>query len=234
MKTTRTITCLLVPIFLGLTIGGAIANNTAAWICGLILLILDIIVGISIQYLIERNSHDITKNYFETENDETHFELENFEDESDISYNNDINELFKYMKKIENIMNSSNAMEYFTPKEIVYGNVNLADAQSALTPKEYYFVSRVFEKYSMMNKKLLFSHDDFVIFLNKMIAEFDLVAPYYKYSGNTDSILDRQFDFIKSDFRKKARVLLEQNKIFSLDWQKLHNDFYVSFYATRQ
>lgn len=54
MKTAKTITHILAPLFVGLIIGGAIAKNTAAWVSGLVLLIVDIIVGIILQYFNDR------------------------------------------------------------------------------------------------------------------------------------------------------------------------------------
>ena len=50
MQKAKLITHILFPVFIGLIIGGIIASNNAAWICGIIFLILDIIVGISLQY----------------------------------------------------------------------------------------------------------------------------------------------------------------------------------------
>lgn len=47
-------------LFLGLIIGGAIKGNTAAWVSGLILLLVDIGVGISIHYLIDKQQRKTT------------------------------------------------------------------------------------------------------------------------------------------------------------------------------
>lgn len=54
MKIAKTITHILFPVFIGLIIGGAIFKNTAAWVSGLVLLIIDIIVGIAIQYFMQK------------------------------------------------------------------------------------------------------------------------------------------------------------------------------------
>lgn len=50
MQKIKAATYVLAMLFLGLLIGGAIAGNKAAWICGLVFLILDVICGIAIQY----------------------------------------------------------------------------------------------------------------------------------------------------------------------------------------
>lgn len=53
LRKVKTITHILVPIFIGLIIGGIIADNTAAWVSGIILLAVDIIIGIALQYRLE-------------------------------------------------------------------------------------------------------------------------------------------------------------------------------------
>lgn len=57
MRTAIKITHLLCPFFTGLIIGGAIFKNTATWVSGLILLFLDIIIGIALQYFLENPSY---------------------------------------------------------------------------------------------------------------------------------------------------------------------------------
>lgn len=55
MKVAKTITHLLVMLFIGLIIGGAIVHNTIAWVSGLVLLIIDIIIGCILQYFLDHN-----------------------------------------------------------------------------------------------------------------------------------------------------------------------------------
>lgn len=54
MQKIKTATHVLAMVFLGLLVGGAIAGNKAAWICGLVFLILDVICGIAIQYFCDK------------------------------------------------------------------------------------------------------------------------------------------------------------------------------------
>lgn len=225
MKTIKTITQLMIPIFLGLIIGGAVAGNSAVWICGLVFLIIDIIVGISIQYSLERRKQDLIEGDYSTSNGT----WPDLEVESDAL----ANDMYAYMRKVEDIMNSPSATAYFTPKEIVYGIVNLIDARNALTPEEYELVNRIFNKYSSINKRTLFHHDEFISYTKRMIAEFDLVAPYYKYSGNFDMQFEKMIDFLKADFRTKARKLIDENNIFSVEWKQLCDNFYEIFYKDR-
>ncbi len=58
MKGAKTVTHLLFPLFTGMIIGGALSENRAMWVCGGVLLLLNIIVGVSLQYKIERTDDD--------------------------------------------------------------------------------------------------------------------------------------------------------------------------------
>ncbi|MDE7439562.1 MAG: hypothetical protein K2N23_03545 [Clostridia bacterium] len=73
MKTAKTITHILFPVFIGLIIGGAIFKNTSAWVSGIVLLIIDIIVGVILQYFIQKplnefnyKSNNSSKLYFDS------------------------------------------------------------------------------------------------------------------------------------------------------------------------
>ena len=54
MKTLKTITYILATVFIGLIIGGVIFKNTAAWVSGIVLLAIDIVIGIALQYYLNR------------------------------------------------------------------------------------------------------------------------------------------------------------------------------------
>lgn len=54
MKGLVTVTHILFPVFIGLTIGGFIFGEPAVWGLGIVLIILDIVVGIILQYIHER------------------------------------------------------------------------------------------------------------------------------------------------------------------------------------
>lgn len=58
MKKVKTLTHILFPLFVGLIIGGAVSGNIALLIWSIILLVADIIVGIVLQYLIEKRDRD--------------------------------------------------------------------------------------------------------------------------------------------------------------------------------
>ena len=50
MRNLITLTHILLPVFLGLIIGGIIAGNSIGWGLGTALFVLDIIVGVALQY----------------------------------------------------------------------------------------------------------------------------------------------------------------------------------------
>lgn len=56
MQKIRTATYIIAMFFLGMILGGAIANVTAIWVVGLVLLVMDIITGIAIQYKMDNGS----------------------------------------------------------------------------------------------------------------------------------------------------------------------------------
>ena len=58
MQVARVITYILFPIFLGMTIGGAAGGNGGLLACGIVFLLLDIVVGVSLQGSIERKANN--------------------------------------------------------------------------------------------------------------------------------------------------------------------------------
>lgn len=60
MEKIKSATYFCAMLFFGLIIGGAIKGNTSAWVSGLVLLIVDIGIGISIQYFINKSHQKTT------------------------------------------------------------------------------------------------------------------------------------------------------------------------------
>ena len=58
MNGAKTLTHVLLPVFVGLVIGGAASGNISLLIWGVVLFILDVIVGITLQYLIDRAANN--------------------------------------------------------------------------------------------------------------------------------------------------------------------------------
>lgn len=206
MKIAKTITHILFPVFIGLIIGGAIFNNTAAWVSGLALLIVDIIVGIAIQYFMQKN---LSSNY---------------------STHHSSNPLV-YFYKVNKISKDKTATAFFTTGEIVYAIVNLHDAKKYLTQEEYYFVSVVFETCKLLDDKLLLNQEGFLGVSNEIMAHFDLIAPYYKFCGDPNMQIVKFIDDDKYEYRQKAKKLLKAGKIFQEEGMTLHKEFLQEFYS---
>ena len=50
MRNLITLTHILLPLFLGMIVGGIVAGSSAMWGWGIVLLIVDVIAGIAMQY----------------------------------------------------------------------------------------------------------------------------------------------------------------------------------------
>lgn len=57
MNGAKTLTHLLFPLFIGFIIGGAISGSTTLWVLGIILLVIDVIVGIALQHAIDQAAY---------------------------------------------------------------------------------------------------------------------------------------------------------------------------------
>ncbi len=62
MKKLLTLTYIVFSLLLGLIIGGLIFGNKTAWILGLIFLAVDVVLGITLQYLSEKKEKDDYRN----------------------------------------------------------------------------------------------------------------------------------------------------------------------------
>ena len=69
---------------------------------------------------------------------------------------------------------------------------------------------------------------------NKLVAHFDLVAPYYKFSGNPNLKITALLEGGKADFRRRAKMLLDNYEIFNDKWFELHREFYDVFHADKE
>lgn len=58
MNGAKSITHILFPIFIGLIIGGAVSGNSTLLVWGIVLLILDIIIGVALQHVIDKESYN--------------------------------------------------------------------------------------------------------------------------------------------------------------------------------
>lgn len=139
--------------------------------------------------------------------------------------------IFTYGFRVNKIFNNESATAFFTPSEIVSAIVNLIDAKKSLTQEEYFFVSVVFETYRQFKRKLLLSKSGFVGLCNEIIAHLDLIAPYYKFCGDSKMRIMMLEEDEKYEYRQRAKVILKQKAIFKEEWMQLHQEFLEMFHS---
>ena len=98
-----------------------------------------------------------------------------------------------------------------------------------MTPKEYFYVSVVFDKFNNSKNKLLLNQESFLDLCNDIIAHFDLIAPYHMFCGNQNLQVEQQTEIYKVRYRQQAKILLNDGKIFQEEWIQLHQKFIEEF-----
>ena len=136
-----------------------------------------------------------------------------------------------YGFRVNKIFKNENETAYFTPSEIVSAIVNLLDAKRTITHDEYFWVYVVFETYRRIKSKLLLSKSGFVGLGSEIIAHLDLIAPYYKFCGDSKMKILMIEEKQKYEYRQRAKVILKQKAIFTEEWMKLHREFLEAFHS---
>lgn len=138
-----------------------------------------------------------------------------------------------YWLKVKKLLKKPNSRVNISYSEIVPLYVNLMDAKNTLTDREYYWVKFFFSTFSENKQKINVNLDD----LNKTIAHlkstFDLIAPYYKISGEKndfETYIAKKLEDEKVFYRKKALSLLTIYSCDHQEWSQLHAEFYEIFY----
>ncbi|MBQ8381232.1 MAG: hypothetical protein IJY18_04985 [Clostridia bacterium] len=139
--------------------------------------------------------------------------------------------IFTYGFRVNKIFKNENETAFFTPSEIVSAIVNLLDAKKSLTRDEYFFVSVVFETYRQIKRKLLLSKCGFIGLCNEIIAHLDLIAPYYKFCGDSRMRIMMLEEDEKYEYRQRAKAILKQKAIFKEEWMNLHQEFLEMFHS---
>lgn len=139
--------------------------------------------------------------------------------------------IFTYGLRVNKIFKNENETAFFTPSEIVSAIVNLLDAKKFLTRDEYFFVSMVFETYRQIKRKLLLSKSGFIGLCNEIIAHLDLIAPYYKFCGDSKMRIMMLEEDEKYKYRQRAKAILKQKAIFKEEWMNLHQEFLEMFHS---
>ena len=220
--------------FLGMMIVGFAMGNTTVGVVGLVLSIIAAVIGIIAHYykLQDKNTNtydNTTKNIIPTNS--TKEEDYDFGDVLDKAYNSAMDMDIKVKK----LRYDHNVKECFTKSELVVGIVNLREAQTVLSFKENFYVNAVYEKYQQDTKPMYLNYEEYLNITDEMIAHFDLVAPWYKYCGDSGMRLTGELatlvDKAKSSFRKRAWALIDEKKIFRDEWVILQKEFRNEFYS---
>lgn len=139
-----------------------------------------------------------------------------------------------YYFRIKKISGDPNAVAKFSVREITGTLVNLLDAKRELSSYENFWVNRLYTAFRERKSKLSLNFKEFMELHNKLIAHFDLVAPYYKFSGNPNLKITVLLEGGKTDFRRRAKMLLDNYEIFNDKWFELHQEFYEIFHIDKE
>lgn len=212
------ITYILFAVFLGMTIGGFALGNTTMGIIGLVLAIVDVIIGITLTYFKNKSDNDtLTANTLTALRDD---------------FSNSLMQGQITANKVQRLTSNPYSSETFTVAELAMGIVNLSDALEVLTSSEYSYLKKVFDKYQQDFSRVTLTYMEFISYCDKIISNYDMVAPYYKVCGETGLYSSKIYEDDKIPYRQKAKALIDSGRLFSYEWQSLNQKFYKEFYDT--
>ncbi len=198
-----TVTYLLFALFVGMIIGGFAFGNTTVGIIGVVLAVVDAIIGIGMTYF--KNKRD--KEYA-------------FE------------QLFITPRKLQNLKSNPQVTETFTIAELATVVVNLLDAIQVLPPTDYLYLKKIYDKYQRDVSHITVTFREYLSYCDKIISNYDMVVPYYKVCGSSELDFSEWLEDDKQPYRKRAKNLIDNGKLFSDEWKLLNLKFYKEFYET--
>ncbi len=122
-----------------------------------------------------------------------------------------------------------------SPKNIVFGRVNLMQARKLLNPQEYTMIQRIFNEISThKEKKTLTNFEEYAKWAMRIIAHFDIVAPHYLYSGDNyyRDTANKKEEQEKAHYRRIAKEYLATHQyrfIGDVNWDRMIDEFYSKF-----
>ena len=137
-----------------------------------------------------------------------------------------------YRSRVKRILSNEFASAKFSVKEIVFATVNLRDAKELLAEDEYTRVYEIFCHFSASVDKKRMGKAQFVYTMSRVMACFDLVAPYYKICGNNKmhKVMSLQ-ELDKYEYRERAKQIFQKHRLFSEEWTQLYSEFWERFYV---
>ena len=197
------ITYILFSLSIGMIIGGFAFGNNTVGIIGVVLAIVDAIVGILMTYFRNKGQNA--------------FSFKNFQ----ATY-----------QKLERLISNPYSAETFTMAELANVVVNLLDALQVLTDTEFFYLKKVYDEYQCDLSRITVTFEEYLFYCNKIISNYDMVVPYYKVCGSSDLNIAKALENDKQPYRQKAKILIDNNKLFSSEWLSLNLNFYNDFYNT--
>lgn len=198
-----TVTYILFALFTGMIIGGFAFGNNTVGIIGVVLAVVDIIVGIVMTYFKNRS--------------QSRFSFQQIQATA---------------QKLQRLTSSPYSTETFTVAELASGVVNLLDAMEVLPEAEYLYLQKIYDKYQSDRSRMTVTFQGYLSYCDKIISNYDMVVPYYKVCGSTEYNLAEMLEDDKQPYRRKAKILIDSGKLFASEWRTLNMEFYKEFYDT--
>ncbi len=147
-----------------------------------------------------------------------------------MQYNLD-DDTLSYMSSLNNLQQNPKNKQPFSAKQIAHSAFDVALAQKTLTEEELNLVFGIYSFYASADHPLLLNLDEWREMMNDVISAYDLVAPYYKFSGfNIATTIETERQ--KTPYRENAKQLIFNNQFATREWAKLLNEFQIKFGKT--
>ncbi len=131
------------------------------------------------------------------------------------------------IKRLTVIHENKDKAEPFSIKEVLQ-TVVIANQIEKLRKKDRFYVVKlltaIIDKYG--DENIYLTDKDYNLLYHELAFQFDMVAPYRKFCGEKQPILNEKG---KKEYRKKARELIDKNLLFSQDWESLKTEFIKKF-----
>lgn len=195
MRTLLKMTYILPMLFIGLIIGGAVAGDKPAWVSGLVLLLLDIVVGIALQYYYGGgNANPVT-----------------------------------FLRKARKFKKNPYLVQRFSIAQMSAGMINLSQAARVLPRREYNVVRALYIIMQAETEMIPMNYAEFLEAGKILMAQFDLLAPLYKFTGEQNAVPDAS-EPRKQEYREMAWETIEEEGLASESFKLLSEEFREKFY----
>ena len=135
-----------------------------------------------------------------------------------------------YYQKIKKIRNNNGATAKFSVAEITFHIVNLAQAKMNFSIDVYHRIKTFFNIFIQLRDKNYLNYHGFIECSTQIIANFDMIAPYYKFCGDEQNLSFTSFiDEEKQPYREKVKLLFDEPDVNSIQWWERYNNIFQEF-----